>query len=78
MAPGYSSLAKRMQEEENGVPIAKVDATVEKELAEKFGSQCVVVAIDAKQIDHSWRVHSHDPFCCNRGTKYLLSKSIFA
>ncbi|TYB76262.1 imidazole glycerol phosphate synthase subunit HisF [Bizionia myxarmorum] len=28
-----------------------------KELADKFGSQCVVVAIDAKQINGSWKVH---------------------
>ncbi|ETN95536.1 cyclase [Zhouia amylolytica] len=27
------------------------------DLAAKFGSQCVVVAIDAKQIDGQWRVH---------------------
>ncbi|MGS2726191.1 imidazole glycerol phosphate synthase subunit HisF [Psychroserpens sp. BH13MA-6] len=27
------------------------------ELSRKFGSQCVVVAIDAKQIDGEWRVH---------------------
>tara|TARA_R110000868_G_scaffold72823_4_gene211718 strand:- start:5792 stop:6547 length:756 start_codon:yes stop_codon:yes gene_type:complete len=27
------------------------------ELSSKFGSQCVVVAIDAKQIDGSWKVH---------------------
>ena len=27
------------------------------ELAEKFGSQCVVVAIDAKQINNKWMVH---------------------
>ncbi len=27
------------------------------ELASKFGSQCVVVAIDAKQIDNKWMVH---------------------
>ncbi len=27
------------------------------ELADKFGSQCVVVAIDAKQIDGNWKVH---------------------
>jgi cyclase len=26
-------------------------------LAEKFGNQCVVVAIDAKQIDGEWIVH---------------------
>ena len=28
-----------------------------KELATKFGSQCIVVAIDAKQIDGKWKVH---------------------
>ncbi|WP_159023234.1 imidazole glycerol phosphate synthase subunit HisF [Formosa sp. L2A11] len=28
-----------------------------KELADKFGSQCVVVAIDAKLIDGQWKVH---------------------
>jgi cyclase len=27
------------------------------ELADKFGSQCVVVAIDAKQVDGAWKVH---------------------
>ncbi|MCB0399464.1 MAG: imidazole glycerol phosphate synthase subunit HisF [Winogradskyella sp.] len=27
------------------------------ELASKFGSQCVVVAIDAKQVDGKWKVH---------------------
>ena len=26
-------------------------------MAQKFGSQCVVVAIDAKQIDEQWIVH---------------------
>ena len=27
------------------------------ELAKEFGSQCVVVAIDAKQIENQWKVH---------------------
>ncbi|GLB51946.1 imidazole glycerol phosphate synthase subunit HisF [Neptunitalea chrysea] len=27
------------------------------ELSSKFGSQCVVVAIDAKEIENDWRVH---------------------
>src|SRR6056300_679246 len=27
------------------------------ELSQKFGSQCVVVAIDAKEIDGEWKVH---------------------
>lgn len=39
MAPDYSKLAEQMKTEENGIPIAKVDATVEKELAEKFQVQ---------------------------------------
>ncbi|MFO7817342.1 MAG: HisA/HisF-related TIM barrel protein, partial [Desulfovibrionales bacterium] len=27
------------------------------EVAKRFGSQCVVVAIDAKQIEGNWKVH---------------------
>lgn len=27
------------------------------QLADKFGSQCIVVAIDAKQVDEKWKVH---------------------
>ena len=27
------------------------------ELSQKFGNQCIVVAIDAKQIDGQWKVH---------------------
>lgn len=27
------------------------------ELSKKFGSQCIVVAIDAKQVDGEWKVH---------------------
>ena len=37
MAPAYSAIAERMKDLDNGVPIAKVDATVESELGEKFG-----------------------------------------
>lgn len=29
------------------------------EAAEEFGSQCIVVAIDAKRVDRSWHVYSH-------------------
>jgi hypothetical protein len=36
MAPSYSKLAERMKTDTDGIPIAKVDATVEKELAEKY------------------------------------------
>lgn len=28
-----------------------------KDLSEKFGSQCIVVAIDAKVVDNHWKVH---------------------
>jgi len=30
-----------------------------KDAAEKFGSQCIVLAIDAKRQDHSWQVYTH-------------------
>jgi len=29
------------------------------ELANEFGSQCIVVAIDTKLYDNEWRVHTH-------------------
>ncbi len=32
--------------------------TLIKELSEAFGGQCVVVAIDAKKVDDTWRVYS--------------------
>ena len=37
MAPDYKKLAERMAEEDDGVPVAKVDATIDKELASRFG-----------------------------------------
>jgi len=30
-----------------------------KEAAEKFGDQCIVVAIDAKQVGHRWEIFTH-------------------
>jgi len=39
MAPAYSSLAKRVHEEEAGVKIAKLDATVHKDAASAHGVQ---------------------------------------
>lgn len=36
LAPKYVKLAQRMKAEENGVPIAEIDATIEKDLAERF------------------------------------------
>ena len=29
------------------------------ELAKNFGSQCVVVAVDARLAEHGWKVHTH-------------------
>ena len=39
MAPAYSKLAERMKHEKDGVAIAKVDATIENDLASKYGVQ---------------------------------------
>jgi protein disulfide-isomerase A1 len=56
MAAGYSKLAKRMKTEENGIPIAKVDATVENTLAEQFGVKgfpTLKFFIDGQPVDYS-------------------------
>ena len=56
MAPDYSKLAERMKTEEDGVPIAKVDATVEKELAEKFqiqGFPTLKMFINGEPVDYN-------------------------
>lgn len=56
MAPAYSKLAKRTKLEENGVPIAKVDATIEGELAERFGVKgfpTLKLFIDGEPVDYS-------------------------
>ncbi len=37
MAPGYAKLAEKMNNEEGGVPIAKLDATVHKAASKKYG-----------------------------------------
>lgn len=56
MAPAYSKLAKRTKGEDNGVPIAKVDATVENELAEKYGVKgfpSLKLFVDGEPVDYS-------------------------
>lgn len=56
MAPGYSKLARRMKEADNGVPITKVDATVEKDLGEKFGIKgfpTLKFFINGEPVDYS-------------------------
>jgi len=41
----------------NSAAIARPELV--RELADEFGSQCVVVAIDIKEVDGIWYVHSH-------------------
>ena len=56
MAPAYSKLSKRTKGEEGGVPIAKVDATVESELAEKYGVKgfpSLKLFIEGEPVDYS-------------------------
>lgn len=56
MAPSYSKLAKRMKEEEKGVPIAKVDSTVETSLGEQFGIKgfpTLKFFIDGEPVDYN-------------------------
>ncbi len=55
MAPAYSSLAKRMKEKEDGIPITKVDATIQKVLAEKYGVQgfpTLKFFVDGEPVDY--------------------------
>ena len=60
---GISSVADVDVLLQNGADKVSVNSSAVKrpelvnELAQKFGSQCVVVAIDAKQIDGEWIVH---------------------
>lgn len=48
---------------QNGVDKVSINSSAVKrpelinELVSKFGSQCIVVAIDAKQVDGNWKVH---------------------
>lgn len=56
MAPAYAKLARRMKEDKNGVPIAKVDATVENELGTKYGVKgfpTLKLFINGEPIDYS-------------------------
>lgn len=41
------------------------------ELAQAFGSQCIVLAIDARKIDNTWMVHTH-------GGKNPTEKKLFS
>lgn len=60
---GISSVADVEILLQNGADKVSINSSAVKnpqlinELAQKFGSQCVVVAIDAKQIDGRWIVH---------------------
>lgn len=60
---GISSVAHVDALLKNGADKVSINSSAVKrpdlvnELADKFGSQCVVVAIDAKEIDGQWKVH---------------------
>ena len=60
---GISSVADVEILLQNGADKVSINSSAVKnpqlinDLAQKFGSQCVVVAIDAKQIDEQWIVH---------------------
>jgi len=56
MAPGYSKLAKRMKAQEDGVPIAKVDCTVETSIGEQMGVKgypTLKFFVDGEPVDYS-------------------------
>ena len=55
MAPEYSKLAESMHKKEDPIPIAKVDATIEKELAEKYevsGFPSLKLFINGESVDY--------------------------
>ena len=60
---GISSVTDVRTLLQNGADKVSVNSSVVKnpglinELAQEFGSQCIVVAIDAKKIDGVWKVH---------------------
>jgi len=60
---GISSVSDVESLLQNGADKVSINSSAVKnpqlinDLAQKFGSQCVVVAIDAKQIDGEWMVH---------------------
>jgi cyclase len=60
---GISSVSDVESLLQNGADKVSINSSAVKnpqlinDLAQKFGSQCVVVAIDAKQIDGEWIVH---------------------
>jgi len=60
---GISSVADVALLLNNGADKVSINSSAVKnpqlinDLAQEFGSQCVVVAIDAKQIDGAWKVH---------------------
>ena len=55
MAPSYAKLAAKMNEKEDGIPIAEVDATENAELAERFGVEgypTLKFFVDGKPTDY--------------------------
>ena len=56
MIPAYTKLSQRMKQQENGVAIAKVDATVHNELGSKYGVQgfpTLKLFMNGEPVDYS-------------------------
>jgi protein disulfide-isomerase A1 len=56
MIPAYTKLSQRMKAQENGVAIAKVDATVESEIGSKYGVQgfpTLKLFMNGEPVDYS-------------------------
>ena len=65
MAPGYSSLAGRMNAAEDGIPIAKVDCTVHAELAKTYdvqGYPTLKYFVNGKPVDYKGGREENDLF----------------
>lgn len=62
---GIASVEKVAHILKNGADKVSVNSAVvynpklAQEIADEFGSQCLVVAIDARQVDGEWLVHTH-------------------
>ncbi len=62
---GINSVEKVSRILQNGADKVSVNSAVvrrpilAKEISDEFGAQCLIVAIDARQVDGSWMVHTH-------------------
>jgi len=78
MAPAYSQLAQRMKADAKGIPIAKLDATVEPEVAEKYGIQgfpTIKFFVEGEAVDYTGSREEEAMFIWIKGkTGSLVSK----